>query len=86
MPLTNDCVGGDGTMRPTPTLWGVHPLLSHEKERIRNELHVETNSMRGASVSRCCDSSPNFHPRMSRIPVSFERAASGGIGPVAGAG
>jgi hypothetical protein len=34
MPLTNDCVGGDGTIRPTPTLWGVHPLLSHEKARI----------------------------------------------------
>ncbi len=80
MPLTNDCVGGDGTIRPTPTLCGVHPLLSHEKERIRNEL------IRGASVSRCCDLSPNFHPRMSRVPVSFERAASGDIGPIAGAG
>jgi hypothetical protein len=42
MPLTNDCVGGDGTIRPTPTLWGVHPLLSHEKGRIRNELHARS--------------------------------------------
>ena len=42
MPLTNDCVGGDGTIRPAPTLWGVHPLLSHEKERIRNELHARS--------------------------------------------
>jgi hypothetical protein len=80
MPLTNDCVGGDGTIRPTPTLWAFTRYCRTRRSG------SETNSMRGASVSRCCDLSPNFHPRMSRVPVSFERAASGDIGPIAGAG
>jgi hypothetical protein len=59
------CVGGDGTIRPTPTYRRSAAAGRARKNRSR------TISGRGAIASRCC---PGSRSRMARTPISGRHA------------